>query len=62
MVLVKEVIMIQGSTMTEREAAIRDAGAKKGRKIRCRFCLTEFEHNGKNEFQTCPKCGTELMI
>jgi tRNA(Ile2) C34 agmatinyltransferase TiaS len=29
--------------------------------IKCPYCGTEFEHNGKPELQKCPKCGAELL-
>jgi uncharacterized Zn-finger protein len=34
---------------------------KKGDKIRCPYCGTEFEHNGEVELQKCPGCGAELL-
>jgi len=29
--------------------------------IRCRYCKTEFEHNGRVELQQCPECKARLV-
>jgi len=29
--------------------------------IRCSYCGIEFRHNGKEDYQNCPRCHTKLI-
>jgi len=30
--------------------------------VKCPYCPTTFEHNGKEELQVCPKCKAKLLV